>query len=184
MIDFYKTFNFKNCDSRKSIHVEKSVPQSGINSRASIKPIKENTNSQIIDTKTRIDFINRLKNEKNNADELKDRCIRKLYKVSPKALLNIKIAKRKKNLDLDQYQKNLIASASDSLSKDSIRNLETKLQSVKKKATQIKRVGGIENLFQEIKEMDQNTIRKLQQSYSRILEFKTNKADKLPNINN
>ncbi len=132
--------------------------------------------------KSCIDFIQKIKSDKSKIELKKDIKIERIYKTNADSLKKLKIAKKKKFLDLENYQRNLIMSASEILSKDSIRTLETRLTKVRKKANEIKHIEHMDPLFEQIKEEDELTLWRLKESYMRIIELRNRIEDKAPNV--
>jgi hypothetical protein len=180
--NFYGSFNNTNAASRKSIF-KKTAQPSRFHARDSLFDIPQE--DRIFDDeklKSCIEFIHKIKSEKTKKEKIEDKKIQKLYKTSPDILKKIKSAKNMKFLDLEVYQRNLLLSASEVLSKDSVRTLEVRLNIVRKNANQIKNIGRMKPLFEEIKEQDNITLIRLRESYNRILEMKYKKDVILPDI--
>jgi hypothetical protein len=182
--NIFNSFNKSQVASRKSLFTGTSQPPTRLHPKDSLFFIpQEDRIFEDDKLKSCIEFINKMNSDKSKKDKNQEKTIQKLYKISPDNLKKLKVAKKMKNLDLEKYQRHLLQTASEMLSNESIRKLETRLTKVRKKANQIRHIEHMEPLFDEIKEQDNISIMKLRNSYSRVMEFKCKKED-LPIINN
>jgi hypothetical protein len=183
--DNFNSFNLSNNPSKKSIFKKTAQPK--MFARDSLFEIP-NEDKIFEDEKVKscIEFIHKLKTDKIKLNVKKEQKTPILYRLSPEKMKKIKIAKKMKDiLDLELYQRNLILTASEVLSKDAVKNLETRFSKVRKKAYEVKRIDNMDKLFRQIKEEDDLTMRRIDNSYNRLLEFKHNKKDeKLPVLEN
>jgi hypothetical protein len=85
-----------------------------------------------------------------------------IYKINHEGFLRIKKAQKMKNLDLEKYQKSLVNSIGDYLSKESIRKLEARLNDVKKMANKVQKEEAIDSLFLKINEENEISMKNLQ----------------------
>jgi hypothetical protein len=140
--------------------------------------------------KTSVEWVRKLQNRKKDQQQKTlNRTASNfgtIYKSDHEGVRRIKQAqKMKHNLDLDRYQKSLITSVGDYLSKDSIRKLETRLLYVKKLADRVQKEEAIDSLFQRISDENEHSIKNLQEfmdKLNHIRDLVNVKGEKLPLI--
>ena len=95
----------------------------------------------------------------------------KIYKADRNFLYNVKVAKKQKNLDLDNYQKNLINTISKSLTKESITKLSQNMKELKFNANSVP-IEDSKKFIKEIEERELEIIINLQKREEQLKKLR------------
>jgi len=95
----------------------------------------------------------------------------KVYKSDRNFLYDLKVAKKQKNLDLDNYQKNLISTISKILTKESITKLSKNMKDLKFNANSVDKFQS-EDFLKEIEEKEFEIVLNLQKTEEQLKKLR------------
>lgn len=109
----------------------------------------------------------------------------KIYKSDYKFLINVRNAKKKKNLNLEEYQSNLVKTISQSLGKESLRKLQDEMKDLKFMSKCVYNFKS-KKFIKQMEEKEYDIIRNMQKNEAQLEKLrkvgKINQIQPIPNI--